>query len=96
VGGTTKGGATESDGWYAMVGVPVPQCKDLKVYARWDCYRDDATRWNSLVTNWGLALNYYLGKQYVLQLNYTHTVDRNLAVRGGHYNTLDLQVSARF
>ena len=96
VGGTTKGGPTESDGWYAMVGVPVPQCKDLKVYGRWDCYRDDATRWNSLITNWGIALNYYLGKQYVLQLNYTHTVDRNLAVRGGHYNTLDLQVSAKF
>ena len=30
VGGTTKGGATRSDGWYAMLGVPVPQCQNLK------------------------------------------------------------------
>ena len=96
VGGTTKGGATRSDGWYAMLGVPVPQCQNLKFYGRWDCYRDDATRWDGLVTNWGLTANYSLGKNYNFQVNYTHTVDRNLSLRAGHYNTIDVQVGARF
>ena len=96
VGGTTRGGATRSDGWYAMLGVPVPQCENLKFYGRWDCYRDDATRWDGLVTNWGLTANYYLGKNYNFQVNYTHTVDRNLALRAGHNNTIDVQVSAKF
>ena len=96
VGGTTRGGATRSDGWYAMLGVPVPQCENLKFYGRWDCYRDDATRWDGLVTNWGLTANYYLGKNYDFQVNYTHTVDRNLSLRAGHYNTIDVQVCAKF
>lgn len=96
VGGTTKGGPTESDGWYAMVGVPVPKCKAIKIYGRWDCYRDDATRWDGLLTNYGLSANYFLGENFVFQLNYTHTIDRNLMIRGGNYNTFDVQVSARF
>lgn len=86
-----------SDAWYATVGVPV--MKDLKVYARYDCYRDDKT-WKSLNTNYGLSGNYYLGKNLIFQLNYTFTDNRsarNAAVPAdSHYNTFDMQVTARF
>lgn len=93
-GSTTKGGANESDGWYAMAGTPIPGCQRLKVYGRWDCYRDDATTWQGLKTNWGLSANYRLGKNYLFQVNYTHTNDRAGADR--NYNTIDVQVSAKF
>lgn len=93
-GGTTKGGANESDGWYVLAGVPVPGCERMKLYGRWDCYRDDASTWQGLKTNWGFSSNYRLGKNYLFQLNYTHTHDRAGADRD--YNTFDVQFSARF
>ena len=82
---------------YATLGVPV--AKRAKVYARYDCYRDAKT-WNSLITNYGLSGNYALGKNFVFQLNYTFTDNR--AARhaalpsDSHYNTFDVQVTARF
>ena len=91
-GRTTKGGANESDGWYAMAGRSVPGCQRLKVYGRWDCYRDDATTWQGLKTNWGLSANYRLGKNYLFQVN---TLTRTIAPAPiGNYNTIDVQVSA--
>lgn len=83
---------TRSDAWYATVGVPV--LKDLKVYGRWDCYRDAKT-WASLQTNYGLSANYFLGKNLILQANYTFTDARSASV-GRHYNAFDVQVYARF
>lgn len=83
---------TRSDAWYATVGVPV--LKDLKVYGRWDCYRDAKT-WESLQTNYGLSANYFLGKNLILQANYTFTDARSASV-GRHYNAFDVQVYARF
>jgi phosphate-selective porin O and P family protein len=66
----------------------------MKLYGRWDCYRDDASTWQGLKTNWGFSSNYRLGKNYLFQLNYTHTHDRAGADRD--YNTFDVQFSARF
>lgn len=82
-----------SDAWYAMVGAPV--CKNFKLYGRWDCYRDAKT-WNSLNTNYGLTANYFLGKNLILQANYTFTDQRGTPKAGNHYNTFDIQVYARF
>lgn len=85
---------TRSDGWYATVGVPV--VKNLKLYARWDCYRDDATTWESLQSNYGISANYTLGKNLIFQANYAFTDKRGPAKLGNHYNTFDIQVYARF
>lgn len=84
-----------SDAWYATLGAPV--MKNLKIYGRYDCYRAAKT-WNSLKTDYGLAANYYLGKNLIFQLNYTFTDDRSRqnTVKDRFYNTLDFQVTARF
>lgn len=94
VGGVVTNAAApdRSDAWYATLGVPV--CKNFKVYGRWDCYRD-AKVWSSLKTDYGLSLNYNLGKNLIFQGNYTFTDDRNVSV-DQHYNTFDIQVTARF
>ena len=86
-----------ADAWYATLGIPV--MKNLKIYTRYDCYRHAKT-WNSLRTDYGISGNYYLGKNLIFQLNYTFTDDR--AARNAtnptdsHYNTFDLQLTARF
>lgn len=86
-----------ADAWYATLGIPV--MKNLKIYTRYDCYRHAKT-WNSLRTDYGISGNYYLGKNLIFQLNYTFTDDR--AARkatnptDSHYNTFDLQLTARF
>ena len=89
---TNAASARHSDAWYATVGWPA--FKNFKLYGRWDCYRDNA-HWNTLKTNWGLAANYWLGKNLLFQLNYTFTDDR--ATKGDrYYNTWDAQITARF
>lgn len=99
VGGKVTNAAApdRSDAWYATVGVPVT--KDLKFYARYDCYRD-SKQWNSLRTDYGISGNYALGKHLLFQLNYTFTDDRsarNAAVRtDSRYNTFDVQIAAKF
>lgn len=94
VGGVTTNryAPMRSDSWYATVGVPA--MKNLKVYGRWDCYRDAKT-WDSMQTNWGLSANYYLGKNLIFQGNYTFTDARGGGI-GKHYNTFDIQIYARF
>ena len=98
VGGVVTDAAApdRSDAWYATLGVPV--VKNLKLYARYDCYRHAKT-WSSLRTDYGLSGNYYLGKNLIFQLNYTFTDDRqtrNFGKGDSHYNTFDVQVTARF
>ncbi len=87
-----------SDAWYATVGVPI--VKGLKIYGRYDCYRNDKHAWASLCTNYGLSGNYTLGKNLIFQLNYTFTDDRSArhaaVPKDSHYNTVDVQVTARF
>lgn len=87
-----------SDAWYATLGVPV--AKGLKIYGRYDCYRNDKHSWKSLRTDYGLSGNYTLGKNLIFQLNYTFTDDRSARhatnPKDSHYNTFDVQVTARF
>lgn len=100
VGGVTTDASApvRSDAWYATVGVPVVD--GLKIYGRYDCYRNDRHSWNSLSTNYGLSANYSLGKNLLFQLNYTFTDDRSArhaaTPSDSHYNTFDVQVTARF
>ncbi|MEG1861870.1 MAG: porin [Bacteroidaceae bacterium] len=82
----------KADGWYGLVGVPM--AKKLKVYGKWDCYRDNK-EWNSLKTVWGATANYALCKNLQFQVNYSFTHDRATAI-GKNYNTIDLQLYARF
>lgn len=97
VGGVVSDAAApdRADGWYATLGMPV--AKSVKVYARYDCYRHDKT-WKSLHTDYGLAGNWYLGKNLIFQINYTFTDDRSArhAAPDSRYNTFDVQVTARF
>ncbi len=89
---TNRLASRKSDAWYVTVGVPT--LKNLKLYGRWDCYRDAKT-WDSMKTDYGFAANYKLGKNLIFQLNYTRTYDRAAAF-GKRYNTMDVQVYARF
>lgn len=99
VGGKTTNAAApdRSDGWYATVGVPV--IDNLKIYGRYDCYRD-SKEWSSLCTNYGISANYTLGKNLIFQLNYAFTDDRSArhsaSPSDSHYNTWDIQITARF
>ena len=99
VGGVTTDAtrSDRSDAWYATVGVPV--APKVKVYARYDCYRD-TKQWSSLVANYGLSGNYFLSKNLIFQLNYTFTDDRTArraaTPTDSRYNTVDVQVTARF
>ena len=93
-GGVTTDAAAphRSDGWYATLGVPL--ARGLKLYGRWDCYRDART-WRSLKADYDLALNYRLGSHLLFQANYAYVVDR-YTPGDGHYNTFDIQVAASF
>jgi len=86
-----------SDAWYATLGAPI--IDHLKLYARYDCYRDAKT-WSSLHTDYGLSANYWLGKYLLFQLNYTFTDDRSArhaaTPTDSHYNTWDFQLTAKF
>ena len=88
---TNRLAADRADAWYATIGVPVVE--KLKVYGRWDCYRE-AKQWNNLIANYGLAANYWLGKNILLQFNYVFTNNRTIADK--FYHTAELQVYARF
>lgn len=85
-------GGDKADGWYTMVGVPV--LNKLKIYGRWDCYRAEKN-WATLKTNWGMTANYSFCKNLMLQANYSFTHDRSVKI-GKNYNTIDIEVYARF
>ena len=82
-----------ADAWYATVGVPVMD--KLKCYGRWDVYRE-AKKWDKAKTDWTLAANYTPIKNLIFQLNLTRTFDRSAARGSRHYNTIDVQLYARF
>lgn len=89
--------SNRSDGWYAMAGGNIKAVPGLKVYGRWDCYRENARTWNSLKTDWGLTTSYWFNKHFMMQFNYTHTYDRSLAAGADRrYNVFDIQATARF
>ena len=91
--GTLKDTACDkADAWYMTVGAPLS--KKLKVYAKWDVYRD-TREWNSMKALYCLTANYYFHKNFKLQANYSYTRDKS-TTKDGRYNTFDLQMYWRF
>lgn len=70
-----------ADGWYAAVGVPCTPW--LKVWAKYDVYRNDAT-WASSKTMYCLAPNFQIHKDLKLQLQYNYVHDKTTADRNYH------------
>lgn len=71
----TWSGNGRADGWYATVGVP---CTDwLKVYAKYDAYRETAS-YNTLRAIYSICPNFQLHKNLQLQLQYNMVHDRSI------------------
>lgn len=88
----TYTGRGRADGWYAALGVP---CNDwLKLYAKYDVYRDQAT-WDTTRTMYCLAPNVQIHRNLMLQLQYNIVHDRtNPADKT--YNELWAELYVRF
>ncbi|MBQ7182301.1 MAG: porin [Bacteroidaceae bacterium] len=84
-------GRGRADGWYATAGVPCT--KWLKVYLKYDAFRDQAT-WQTLRTIYSLAPNVQIHKNLMLQLQYNYVHDRTVADRD--YNELWAEAYVRF
>ena len=83
-------GAGKADGWYAAVGVP---CTDwLKVYAKYDVYRDQATN-ETARTMYSVAPNMQIHKNLMLQLQYNFVND---APTSSHWNEIWAEFYFRF
>ena len=86
----TFSGAGKADGWYAAVGVP---CTDwLKVYAKYDVYRDQASK-ETARTMYSFAPNMQIHKNLMLQLQYNFVDD---APTSSHWNEIWAEVYFRF
>lgn len=86
----TFSGAGKADGWYAAVGVP---CTDwLKVYTKYDVYRDQASA-ESMKTLYSIAPNFQIHKNLMLQLQYNYVDNRPTS---SHWNELWAEVYVRF
>lgn len=81
----------KADGWYVALGVP---CTDwLKVYARYDTFRKQAS-WGSAKTLYSLAPNFQLHRNLMFQFQYNYVNDRLAPKR--HYNEFWAQSYVRF
>ena len=74
-------GPQEADGWYAQVGVPITAW--LKVYGRYDVYREDAT-WGTTRSIYGICPNFQLHRNLCFQVQYNYIHDRTAADRDIH------------
>lgn len=81
----------KADGWYVAVGVPCTPW--LKVYARWDTFRKEAS-WGSSKTLYSLVPNIQLHRNLLFQIQYNYVCDRLASVR--HYNEFWAQTYVRF
>lgn len=80
-----------SDAWYATVGVPCTPW--LKLYVKYDAYRDNAQN-SSLSSIYTLCPNFQLHKNLLLQLQYNYVHSKQAADR--HHNELWGMVYFRF
>ena len=84
-------GRGRADGWNATVGVPCTPW--LKVYAKYEAYRDQAD-WASNRSIYALAPNLQIHKNLLLQLQYNYIHDRTVADRD--YSQLWAELYVRF
>lgn len=87
----TFSGTGKADGWYATVGMPVNDW--LKLYAKYDAYRDQAT-WASMRTVYSFAPNFQIHKNLLFQVQYNHVHDCTVSDRD--YNEVWAEVYVRF
>lgn len=85
-------GSDKTDGWYTAIGASVND--KLKIYAKWDVYRE-AKKWSNAKTLYCLSANYYFYKNLKLQANYSYVYDKSNSI-DRHYNMFDLQLYWRF
>lgn len=81
----------KADGWYVALGAPCT--KWLKIYARYDTFRKQAS-WGSSKTLYSLAPNFQLHRNLMFQLQYNYVCDRLAQKR--HYNEFWAQSYVRF
>ena len=88
-------GGNRADAWYAIVGVPVTQ--QLKLWGKYDVYRDTGD-WDSTRSLYCLTADYYFTKNLKIQANYSYCHDRQMKTTGGDgdFNSFDLQLYVRF
>ena len=82
--------ADRADAWYVTMGVPVTRW--LKIYGKYDVYRDGAD-FDGMKSIYTLSPNIQLHKNLMLQVQYNHVDDRSL---DKHYNELWAQAYIRF
>ncbi|MBR4129938.1 MAG: porin [Bacteroidaceae bacterium] len=81
----------KADGWYALVGVPVNDW--LKIYGRYDVYREDAS-WGTMKSIYSICPNFQLHKNLMFQAQYNYVNDRTAADR--NYHEIWAQAYVRF
>ncbi len=84
-------GGSKADAWYATVGIPV--WRWIKVYAKYDAYRDYASK-ASMHTIYGASVNLQPHKNLMLQLQYDYNDDHTSADR--YYHRLWVETYVRF
>lgn len=98
---TYKYAANKADAWYAMIGVPATS--KLKIYGKWDVYRDEKTD-DTKSSVYAVAFNYKLMKDLMFQLTYAFNQARSAkytstgarSVSESNYNQITLQTYIRF
>jgi len=80
-----------ADGWYMAVGAPCT--KWLKVYVKYDAYRETASN-NSLKSIYSICPNIDLHKNLKFQVQYNYVHDKTVADR--NYNEIWAQAYVRF
>lgn len=84
-------GTGKADAWYFTLGVPVNEW--LKVYGKYDVYRDQAT-WGTMKTIYSIAPNFQIHKNLMLQLQYNSVHDKT--AQNYVYNELWAEAYVRF
>ncbi len=87
----TFSGTGKADSFYATLGVPILPW--LKIYAKYDMYRDQAT-FSSMHTIYSICPNFQLHKNLQIQLQYNFNNDRTLTHH--NYHELWLETYVRF
>lgn len=87
----TTASSGRADGWYVTVGVPCTPW--LKVYAKYDAYRDKACN-SSLSSMYSLCPNFQLHKNIMFQVQYNYVNSKLESDR--HHNELWAQAYFRF
>lgn len=85
-------GSDKSDGWYATVGVPFTDW--LKVYVKYDAYRDYAEN-STMRTMYSVSPNFQLHKNLMFQLQYNYVVDKTSGA-DQRYNEIWAEAYVRF